>query len=129
MERNITTTIQPTGILFVNPDYYESNEILFDHFYSKLKNVLEINLHKLKQFSIICSLRAIYLITFDRNRTQHMTFSSKKCKIRNNREIIEYMDFLRENLRLKMEMFCNSNDVNPYYTLREIENIKVSLFK
>lgn len=116
--------IQPDGLLILNPGM-DDNNILFEHFCCELTTFLQIKLETWGKFSLTCCISVIYKITFNCDKIQHMKFYSKKCRLTTNKEIMEYMHFLKQNLIAKMEMFSNSNDVNPYYTLHKIENIKV----
>lgn len=120
----VKTIIQPSTILFLNPGIDDTN-ILFDHFCSDLRSILETQLETWKKVSVTCCVGVIYKISFDQNKIQHMKFYSKKCRLVKLDEIMEYILFVKQNLIAKMEMFSDSNDVNPYYILHKIEDIKV----
>lgn len=112
---------------FHNSGYCDIKEF-FDYIHDELGSMLRLNLETSRHLSLICSISVIYNISFDINRIQHMTFKSQKCGIKRDQNIDDSINFIRSNLKSKMNMFCNPSDNNPYYILQHIEFVSIILF-
>lgn len=109
---------------------YKCIEELFNNIHNDLKTIIETNLceSKTKQTDFLCSINIIYAISFKQYKLQHMQFYSRKFKIVKKCNIIDTIELMKKNLIAKMNMFCNSNDNNPYYILQKIESVKCIFF-